>query len=159
MTYAISRQEGGMTRTMGIAALVLLCAPGAAAAPETPAERLFARLRGLEGEREGTLERTGARVPSMTSVYHVDGGELRMTHDCAARNQPRLRSRRIDEAAASVDLAFVDITPAGAEAGGHAHQTFAQLLPGDRVNIKFTFVTPKGEAVEDIVLRRVARGK
>jgi hypothetical protein len=30
----------------------------------------------------------------MVSVYHLDGGELRMTHYCAAGNQPRLKLDR-----------------------------------------------------------------
>ncbi len=30
----------------------------------------------------------------MVSVYHLDGDDLRMTHYCAARNQPRLKLDR-----------------------------------------------------------------
>jgi hypothetical protein len=95
----------------------------------------LAQLRGLAGEWEGSFEWTGARtatgkmnatyystgngsavvenltvdgVPSMTSVYHLDGADLRMTHYCAAQNQPRLKARQIDLAKGILDLDFVD---------------------------------------------------
>ena len=41
----------------------------------------------------------------MVSVYHLDGDDLRMTHYCAAGNQPRLK---LDRAKSSPDhLVFV----------------------------------------------------
>ena len=41
----------------------------------------------------------------MVSVYHLDGDDLRMTHDCAAGNQPRLK---LDRASSSpTHLVFV----------------------------------------------------
>jgi hypothetical protein len=41
----------------------------------------------------------------MVSVYHLDGDELRMTHYCAAGNQPRFK---LDRAASTPDeLIFV----------------------------------------------------
>ncbi|MFO0953604.1 MAG: hypothetical protein U0835_21115 [Isosphaeraceae bacterium] len=41
----------------------------------------------------------------MTTMYHLDGGELRLTHYCAAGNQPRLRLDR--KASTADDLVFV----------------------------------------------------
>lgn len=80
----------------------------------------FGWIKGLVGQWEGTVEWSGARSdkgqmgatyqqagngsavvetlsiasePLMTSVYHLDGPDLRMTHYCAAGNQPRFRGR------------------------------------------------------------------
>ena len=79
--------------------------------PDNSGEGALARLRTLAGEWEGTFTWTGARkdtgamnatyyltgnnsavvenltmagVPTMTSVYHLNGAELRMTHYCGA---------------------------------------------------------------------------
>ncbi len=173
-----------MSRTVGLAALAFLCGSVGRAAPETPSDRMFARMRGLAGDWEGTFEWSGGRssrgtlkasyyvtgngsalvenlimdgVPSMTTVYHLDGADLRMTHYCAARNQPRLKAGRIDDAAGSADFSFVDATNLGADAG-HVDHFFIQLLDADDVNLKFTFGGGAGKpAVENIVLKRVRR--
>jgi hypothetical protein len=89
------------------------------------------QMRALAGAWEGTFEWTGARsgggnmsatysltgngsavvedlsvdgVRSMTSVYHLDGADLRMTHYCGAQNQPRLKAQRIDIPRGAVDF-------------------------------------------------------
>lgn len=101
------------------------------------ASAALTQLRGLAGEWEGSYVWSGARtatgtmnvtyyetgngsavvenltvdgVPSMTSVYHLDGADLRMTHYCGAQNQPRLRARTIDLAKGILDFDFVDAT-------------------------------------------------
>ena len=159
--------------------LTLLCGT-AAAAEETPAQRMFERLKGLAGAWEGTYEwsegRTGGGpikveyrvsgagsavvedliqggVTSMTSVYHLDAADLRMTHYCAARNQPRLRASRIDEAARLADFAFVDMT--GTNPGGHVQRAIVQVVDDDHLNLTFTFGGGKGAGLERILLRRV----
>jgi hypothetical protein len=74
--------------------------------PQTKANAAFDKLRGLSGDWEGTVawsgqppEKVGAHyyttgngsavvenlTNDMTSVYYLDGTDLRMTHFCAAR--------------------------------------------------------------------------
>jgi len=48
--------------------------------------------------------------PSMTSAYHLDKDDLRMTHYCAAANQPRLKASSIDLSKNLIRFDFVDIT-------------------------------------------------
>jgi hypothetical protein len=116
----------------GIAALclgaagALAGAPAGGAASGLTSEAAFERLKGLSGTWSGTIAGGGqpAKVvyrtvaggsavmetlfpgtgEEMISVYFRDGEELRMTHYCAAGNQPRLRLDR--KASSTGDLVF-----------------------------------------------------
>jgi hypothetical protein len=156
-----------MRRKQSLFAVAFLSCATSLAAADTPSERMLDRLKGLAGTWEGTLEwshgrtgtgpvkatyrRTGSgsavvedlamgdgSEASMTSVYHLDGAELRMTHYCGARNQPRLKVSRIDEAAGIAEFSFVDITGSNAK-GAHVQHVFIQLLDADRLHIRFDF--------------------
>jgi hypothetical protein len=80
---------------------------------QTNANAVFDKLRALSGDWEGTVAWTGQPASEiaaqysvtgkrsavveqlsneMTSVYYLDGTDLRMTHFCAAQNQPRLKA-------------------------------------------------------------------
>jgi hypothetical protein len=126
-----------MTRILVVIAELGASALSVAEVTDNSGEAAFARIRTLTGEWAGTFAWTGARqdsgtmnatyyltgnnsavvenltmggVPTMTSVYHLNGGDLRMTHYCAAGNQPRLKAERIDTAQGMVDFSFVDAT-------------------------------------------------
>ncbi|RPH69825.1 MAG: hypothetical protein EHM78_13755 [Myxococcaceae bacterium] len=95
----------------------------------------------------------------MTTVYHLDGADLRMTHYCAARNQPRLRAVRFDEAQGSAEFTLVDVTGVGPKNPGHVQGFFVRLLDSDRLNLRFTFGGGSGPGgVENILVRRVRQG-
>ena len=148
----------------------------------TPASRAFERLRMLTGDWEGTSEWTGGRtgagrmrasysltgngsavvenlipsgetVPAMTSIYHLDGSDLRMTHYCAARNQPRLKATRIENDGSSVTFSFVDATGLDANPA-HVSAVRLQMLPADHLQIRFTFEGGGKTSVETIDLER-----
>ncbi len=136
------------------------------------------RLRGLAGEWEGTYKWSSGRgggslkatyrvgsngstviedliqegVPSMTSVYHLDGPELRMTHYCAAGNQPRLKATHIEGDV--VRFSFVDGTNL-VERPAHVNAVELRFLPADRMVIEFTFLSKGKSDVEHIELKRV----
>ena len=46
----------------------------------------------------------------MVSVYHLDGGVLRMTHYCSAGNQPRMRAEAPSGEIKQLRFVFVDAT-------------------------------------------------
>lgn len=174
-----------MSRLLGLASALWLALAGSPE-QTAPASRAFERIRTLTGEWEGSVEWTGARtekgrmrasysltgngsavvenlipegeiVPAMTSIYHLDGSELRMTHYCGARNQPRLKASRIEEDGASVSFAFVDAT--GLEAHpAHVTAVRLQMLPVDHVQIQFTFEGNGRTSVEKIDLQRGRAG-
>jgi hypothetical protein len=178
-----------MLRTTGfLGILCLLCSAAAADQPDSASARMFERMRGLAGTWEGTLEWSGGRtgsgklratyhltgggsalvedllmtesdVPTMTTVYHLDGADLRMTHYCAAMNQPRLKATLIDDTTGHASFAFVDVT----NASGHPAYVDGfsiHIIDSDHVNLKFEFggASPK-RASENIVLQRVKTGE
>ena len=114
--------EVPMRPVLAVLGVILLSGAAPPDAQDAPGPRMFERLKRLVGEWEGTFEwsqgRTGSGplrvtysvtgggsalvenliqggVTTMTTVYHLDGADLRMTHYCAARNQPRLRAVRV----------------------------------------------------------------
>src|SRR5258708_30371944 len=91
-------------------------------AEQTESSKALGQIKALIGNWSGTFQWTGGRndsgsmnatyyvagngsavvenlmnqsVPVMTSVYHLDGPDLRMTHFCRAQNHPRLKPRHI----------------------------------------------------------------
>src|SRR5437868_4462867 len=129
------RGDGSSSGRGGPMVAALISAALAAA----PAQEALSKLQSLAGDWQGSYRWTGARtdagkvtarysltgggsavvedltmgpasVPSMTSVYHLDGPDLRLTHYCAARNQPRLKAREIDLAGGALAFDFVDAT-------------------------------------------------
>src|SRR5262245_9561195 len=175
-TRSLRRLE--MRGVYGFLFLLVLGTAGAAEKPQTPAQRMLERMRNLVGEWEGTLEWTGARtgtgplkasytltgygsaivenlispespIPSMTSVYHLDGSDLRMTHFCGAQNQPRLKATEIDEARGVVKFSFVDATGL-TEHPGHVAAFEMRFLPDDRLELRFTFESGGKTSLERI---------
>jgi hypothetical protein len=156
-----------------------------APAPDAAGARMFERMRALAGTWEGSFEWSGGRTgagklratyyvtgngsalvenllmgegdaPSMTTVYHLDGSELRMTHFCAAQNQPRLKATQIDVASGAADFAFIDVTNAGVSPA-YVDGFSMRIADPDDLTLKFEFLGKSGKkAVETIVLKRVS---
>jgi len=174
-----------MHRTMLLALAVMTTLAATASGRESAADRFYQRLRALEGEWEGTLQWSGGRdasgslratyvltagghslienlfmdaatTASMSSVYHIDGSDLRMTHYCLARNQPRLKSTTIDEAAGIVEFAEVDVTGTDPPNRAHVQKVRLQLVGADELRVWFTFGGGSSSTtdVEAISLRR-----
>ena len=107
------------SKTLLFALGVLTFSSSLPAAEESTSARALDQLKTLAGNWEGTFEWTGARTANgtmkaayyttgngsavvenlimenatvMTSVYHLDVADLRMTHFCGAQNQPRLKA-------------------------------------------------------------------
>lgn len=141
---------------------------------------MFERMRGLAGKWEGMYQwsdgRTGqlratyyltgnssalvedlimGDTPSMTTVYHLDGADLRMTHFCAAQNQPRLKAAEVDEAAATARFSLVDVTNATAHPA-YVDGFSIHVVDDNDVTLQFDFRGATGKkAVETITLKRV----
>lgn len=89
----------------------------------------------------------------MTSVYHLDGDDLRMTHFCAAQNQPRLKAPRIDQSV--MEFSFVDFTNLRTPTAPHVEGFEVRFLETYRLGLIFTFASDAGQSYELIELKRV----
>jgi len=149
-----------------------------AAETTTPSSTAFGWLKGLSGKWHGKAEWSGERkgsyeleavysatgngtavvenlisngVTMMTSVYHADGQDLRMTHYCGAGNQPRLKSTEIELAKKMVHFKMIDMT---GRQGPHVGEAEVRVVDEDHATIFFTFVDGKAPSLERIDLTR-----
>ena len=162
---------------LGPVALMSICQ-----GEESSGASMFAQLKLLAGNWKGTLEWSGARTgagsmnasyyltgngsalvenlvmegaPIMTSVYHLDGADLRMTHYCGAQNQPRLKAGGVDLAHGAVDFGFVDITNLKSADAPHVHGLELRLIDSNHITVTFLFQSGGKESRERIALDRV----
>ena len=167
---------------VAILAVITIAIANNAAAEQSPSADALARLRTLAGDWEGSFAwsgehgRTGtmnARYyvtgngsavvedlldsgqPMMTSVYHLDGADLRVTHLCAAGNQPRLKAQTIDLAHGDIAFSMVDITNLRAPDAGHVIRLVVHLIDADHVTVVFTVEGGGKRSDETVVLKRV----
>ena len=163
--------------------IVLGCAAAnsAFAAEQTESSKALDQIKALIGNWSGTFQWTGGRndsgamnatyyvtgngsavvenlmnesTPVMTSVYHRDGGDLRMTHFCGAQNQPRLKARRIDLDHGAIDFEFVDATNLRSPDAPHVHGLEIRLIDTNHLTLTFLFQSGSIESREEINLKR-----
>ena len=147
--------------------------------------KAWGHLRTLVGEWRGSFQWSGARSESgkmtatysltgngsalvenlvvdgtslMTSVYHLGGCSLRMTHYCAAQNQPRLKARSFDRGSGTIDFEFVDATNLPSGDTPHVHGLVLRSPDREHLELQFTFTAGTKLGVERITLSR-ARGR
>ena len=155
---------------------------GCAQAKQSDGDAAFQKLSALAGDWEGSYEWSGARhdsgkmnvhyyltgngsalvedlstggPPSMTSVYHLDNGDLRATHFCGARNQPRLKAEKIDLVKNAIEFGFVDVTNVTSMAAPFVHGLDVQMVSADELVLIFHFEAAGKKSVEHINLKRV----
>jgi hypothetical protein len=153
----------------------------AAPVEESPSSKMLNRLATLSGQWQGTVLWTGARhgtdkisatysvshfrssvfenllmdgVPYMTSVYHLDGADLRVTHFCV-QSQPRLIADKIDPDSATVHFKLVDVTNAG-PTSGFVDEIFLHNPDPHTMRIQFVFHGNGPRSVETIDLKKAA---
>lgn len=151
---------------------------------QSDAAKALEQIKSLVGDWQGNAQWTGARTgsypmnasyyttgngsalvenltqegtPVMTSVYHLDGADLRMTHFCGAQNQPRLKASHIDLGQRFIDFDFVDITNLRSADAPHVHGLEVRLLDQNHLNLTFLFQSNGKESQEHITLTRVER--
>jgi hypothetical protein len=176
---------GGTWRVCRLSAVAVLyvSAISVSEAQNNTAAAAFERFSALVGDWSGSLEWSGARsgggalnatyyatgngsaivenlimggvLPTMTSVYHLDGADLRMTHYCAARNQPRLKANKIDNAQGIVDFSFVDATNLSSPDAPHVYGLEMRFLDADHIILTFLYEAGGKQSRERIDLKRV----
>jgi hypothetical protein len=161
--------------------VVLLTAEPPKPAAGNDGAKALAQLRTLVGEWRGTFQWSGARTdggkmdatysltgngsavvenllvdgtPFMTSVYHLDGAVLRMTHYCAAQNQPRLKAQSFDPSTGTIDFAYVDATNLASPDAPHVSGFVLTNPDREHLELRFTFTAGTKLSVERILLTR-----
>ncbi len=150
------------------------------AAPSPSSNNTFNSLKALAGDWQGSFEWIGttrkgamnARYyltgngsavvedlivdgnPNMTTVYHLDGTDLRATHYCAAGNQPRLKATSSDAKNNSIKFQMIDITNLSKPDAGHVRDLELKFEGVNQLTILFTFVGAGKENVEKVELTR-----
>jgi hypothetical protein len=151
------------TQLLLIATLIAASAglPAADSKPTSPtnADSAFARLKTLVGEWEGTtssgkvhlsyelvsggtalLERESSEsMPSMITVYYVDGGRLLLTHYCMVGNQPRMQAKASSPDGGEIDFQFLDATNLSSPGAGHMHNAKIRIVDNDHLSSEWQF--------------------
>lgn len=118
----------------------------------------FARLKTLAGEWQaakmgkatltyeliagGTslVERESAeRMPSMLTVYNLDGDRLLLTHYCMAGNQPRMQARSFDAKTGELRFTFLDATNLSGKDAGHMRNVTIRFIDNDNLVTDWEF--------------------
>jgi hypothetical protein len=73
--------------------------------------------------------------PAMTTVYHLDGDDLRMTHYCNAGNQPRMKAAIYESNILKFE--FVDVTNLSSPNAYHTRTLDIVFHDDDHVDLRF----------------------
>ena len=151
---------------------------------EEPLSKVYyEKIKELEGIWQGPYEWTGAKTGngklkvkysttgygssivediiaedgtvSMTSVYHMDSDDLRMTHYCAANNHPRLIAKSMDNSGKYVDFEMVDITNLKSKDSGHVYGVRLEWISAQKLNIIFKYRSGDAKSRELIQLNKL----
>lgn len=141
-----------MVLSLGLAVAILGGAAHAASPEQSNAAQAFDKLKTLVGKWEGTsptgtvtttFELTGGgtalverikngKEPEMTTVYHLDGDRLVLTHYCSAGNQPHLEAESLDPASNELHFRFVNASNLANANAGHMHNAAIKLVSPDQ---------------------------
>lgn len=91
----------------------------------------------------------------MTTLYYLDGGDLKLTHYCMAGNQPTMRGTYSpDTKTLTFDL--VSVSNLKSADDGHMHHATYTFLDGDHFRTTWTFRKDQKDAfTEDVTYVRV----
>jgi hypothetical protein len=142
----------------------------------------FGKLKALQGKWEGIAKWTGARTSEykmdavysltgngtavvedlivenktmMTSVYHLDGDSLRMTHFCGTGNQPRLKASSYEPESEKIVFEMVDITNLTKPDAPHVFGAEMVFHSQKEITLSFQFTGDGKLSTERIQLHKV----
>ncbi len=144
------------------------------------AEAVFEMLKqGLVGEWTGTVEPISKPVEAtfyltgngsalvedirrldkdsrMHTVYHLDGDDLRLTHFCSFRNQPRLRAKSLSTDGKTVEFELVDVTNLSRSGNRYTHRMIVTLSDDHHVSVTYIGLDEGEEGFLTAELTRVS---
>lgn len=157
-----TNKEGvSMVRTVLLtlsACVFLLGAQALAAAPQpdpgfAPLKFLVGKWRGTDPDGQhitafyrftsGATSLTETLSPkkshAMTTIYHLDGTHLMLTHFCSLNNQPRMRVNEYKEGDKELTFDFVDVTNLKSPADPHMRKVVFTFQDNDHYTQTWTF--------------------
>jgi hypothetical protein len=95
----------------------------------------------------------------MTSMVHMDGDRLLLTHYCVAGNQPRLVLSTIEDAGRTLHFSFLDATNLASRDRGHMDSVVFRFADADHFTSRWSWYQDGKESwMEDIEHRRLSAG-
>ncbi len=91
----------------------------------------------------------------MHSVYHLADAELRLTHYCSFRNQPRLVATAVRDSGGTIEFELLDVTNLSRSGDRYTHRLVVSLSDQDRVSITFVGLDQGQEGTLTAELTRV----
>jgi len=82
---------------------------------------------------------TAEKMPTMLTVYHLDGDRLLLTHYCMAGNQPRMQARAFNPESGELEFQFLDATNLTTPDAGHMHNVKFRLVDHDHLATEWEF--------------------
>ena len=79
----------------------------------------------------------GSAMGHMFTTYHMDKGQLVMTHFCGAGNQPRMRLRSVEDRGRRLLFELYDITNLSDPRAYHSNAVEVVFLADDRVDLVY----------------------
>jgi hypothetical protein len=148
-----------------LTALIIACAAGLLTSPltaEVEATHAFEQLKRLVGQWEGKREDGSTATASyrlsgndsflieefdvvehdgydMSTMYHLDGDRLMLTHYCMAKNQPRMTADLSSSNLETINFTFLDATNLKSAADGHMHSAVFNFLDEQSMEQAWTF--------------------
>lgn len=99
------------------------------------------------------MEENGKPV-EMTTLYYLDGGEVKLTHYCMAGNQPTMRGTYTPETK-SLKFELVSISNLKTADDGHMHHATYTFVDNDHFKTTWTFRKDQKDAfTEDVTYVR-----
>jgi len=151
-----------LAKILGIAVLSMGILPGRGIAGPGNSAEAFERLKSMAGQWESgpaakmksTMEiqvTSGGSVVmeqvhmadsggpvTMVTMYYLDGGQLKLTHFCAAGNQPTLQATYAPETK-TITFDFVSATNLKSADDGHMHHAVYTFIDQDHVKATWTY--------------------
>lgn len=93
---------------------------------------------------------------TMVTIFAMNGGALELVHYCVAKNAPRLRATRIEDAGRTVVFTFVDGGNLASRDQGHMDQAVFHFRDDGTVSSRWTWYEKGAERwLEEIEYARV----
>ena len=86
----------------------------------------------------------------MTTLYYLDGGEVKLTHYCMAGNQPTMKGSYAPETK-TITFDLVSISNVKSADDGHMHHAVYTFIDNDHFKTTWTFRKEQKDAFTEVV--------